>query len=174
MNLAEKNGYKGDSLQGAIRHLEQFGIPSDSVTAQFGGGKQHHLSSNSCWFNIFITYSIYRYAYGTNTFGEFQVVPVEDKAFIGKNFPEKITFGLVYWFLHMASDMAGSSANAGAGTGLPGPILSLAKELSSLPIFNNSDAVKDLKVNISKLFNGTLLAKRDENGNIMRGQMESL
>lgn len=74
----------------------------------------------------------------------------------------------------MASDMAGSSANAGAGTGLPGPILSLAKELSSLPIFNNSDAVKDLKVNISKLFNGTLLAKRDENGNIMRGQIESL
>ena len=68
----------------------------------------------------------------------------------------------------MASDMAGSSNNPGKGTGLPGPILSLVKELSSLPIFKNSKTIQELRVNISKLFNGTLLAKRDENGKIMR------
>ncbi|AFS77512.1 hypothetical protein Curi_c04370 [Gottschalkia acidurici 9a] len=174
MNLAKKKGYKGDDLQGAIRHLEQFGTPSDSVTAQFGGGKQHHLRDFAHHPTpVGLTFSLLTQftgmAYGTNTLGAFQVVPVENKSFIGENFPEKITFGLVYWFLHMASDMVGSNVNAGAGTGLPGPILSLVKELSSLPIFNNSKAIQELRVNISKLFNGTLLAKRDENGKIMKG-----
>lgn len=173
-DLAKKKGYKGDDLQGAIRHLEQFGTPSDSVTAQFGGGLQHHLRDFAHHPTpVGLTFSLLTQftgmAYGTNTLGAFQIVPVENKSFIGKNFPEKITFGLVYWFLHMASDMAGSNANAGAGTGLPGPILSLVKELSSLPIFNNSKAIQELRVNISKLFNGTLLAKRDENGKIMKG-----
>lgn len=174
MDLAKKKGYKGDDLQGAIRHLEQFGAPSDSVTAQFGGGKQHHLRDFAhhptpvgLIFSLLTQFT--GMAYGTNTLGSFQAVPVENMAFIGKNFPEKITFGLVYWFLHIASDMAGSNANAGAGTGVPGPILSLAKELSSISIFNNSKAAQELRVYISKLFNGTLLAKRDANGNIMKG-----
>lgn len=174
INVANTTGYKGDDLKGAIRHLEQFGTPSDSVTSQFGGGRQHHLRDFAhhptlvgLIFSLLTQFT--GMAYGTNTMGSFQVIPVENKSFIGKNFPEKITFGLIYWFLHMASDMAGSNANAGAGTGLPGPILSLVKELSSIPIFNNNKMVKELRVNISKLFNGTLLAKRDENGNIMKG-----
>ena len=29
--VAKKQGYEGDDLQGAIRHLEKFGAPSDSV-----------------------------------------------------------------------------------------------------------------------------------------------
>lgn len=173
MDLAKKKGYKGDDIQGAIRRLEKFGAPSDSVTAQFGGGKQHHLrdfahhpTTVGLIFSLLTQFT--GMAYGTSTLGAFQAVPVENKAFLGKNFPEKITFGLVYWVLHMASDMAGSNANAGSGTGLPGPILSLVKELSSIPIFNNSKAVQELRVNISKLFNGTLLAKRDENSKIMK------
>ena len=180
MNIAEKKGfdsktYRGkDPLEGAIRHLEQFGAPSDSVTPQFGGGKQHHLRDFAHHPTpVGLTFSLLTQftgmAYGTNTVGSFQVIPVEDKSLIGKNFPEKITFGLVNWFLHMASDMAGSSSNAGKGTGLPGPILSLVKELSSIPIFNNSKIVQELRINISKLFNGTLLAQKDENGNIMKG-----
>lgn len=173
-DLANKKGYKGDDLQGAIKHLEKFGTPSDSVTAQFGGSKQHHLRDFAhhptpvgLIFSLLTQFT--GMAYGTNTLGAFQVVHVKNKSFIGKNFPEKITFGLIYWFLHMASDMAGSNKNAGAGTGLPGPILSLVKELSSLPIFDNNNAIQELRVNISKLFNGTFLAKRDENGKIMKG-----
>ncbi|MBQ9979402.1 MAG: hypothetical protein IJP20_06455, partial [Clostridia bacterium] len=41
--VAKKQGYEGDDLQGAIRHLEKFGAPSDSVYNDFGGGLQHHL-----------------------------------------------------------------------------------------------------------------------------------
>lgn len=174
IDLAKRKGYKGDKLQGAIRHLEQFGTPSDSVTSQFGGGKQHHLRDFAhhptlvgLAFSLLTQFT--DMAYGTNTLGTFQVIPVDNKSFIGKNFPEKITFGLIYWFLHIASDMAGSSSNAGGGTGLPGPILSLVKELSSLPIFNNSKDIQELRVSISKLFNGTLLAKRDKDGNIIKG-----
>ena len=68
--------------------------------------------------------------------------------------------------------MAGSSSTAGitGGTGIPGPILALAKEISAIPLF------RDLKVNddaslslfLSKLFNGTLMMQRDENGQIIK------
>lgn len=172
--LAKKKGYQGEDIQGAVRYLEKFGTPSDSVTAQFGGGRQHHLRDfahhpTPVGLACSLLSQFTEMAYGTNTAGIFQIVPITDKTFIGKNFPEKITFGLVYWLLHMASDMAGSSSYAGAGTGLPGPILSLVKEMSSLPIFKDSEKVNELRVNISKLFNGTLLAQRDGNGKIMKG-----
>lgn len=175
--LARERGYrefKGNDLQGAISFLEQFGTPSDSVTASFGGGKQHHLRDFAhhptpvgLMFSMLSQFT--EMAYGTNTAGVFQVIPITNKTFIGQSFPEKIIFGLVFWLIHMASDMAGSNAYAGAGTGLPGPILSLVKELSSLPILGDSAKVNELRVNISKLFNGTLLAQRDENGRMMRG-----
>lgn len=180
MNIAEKTGFDSktyggkDLLKGAIKHLEKFGAPSDSVTSQFGGGNQHHLRDFAHHPTLVgLTFSLLTQftgmAYGTDELGIFKAVSVEDKRFIGNNLPEKIVFGLIYWFLHMVSDMAGSSSYAGAGTGLPGPILSLAKELSSIPIFNNSNEVQELRVNISKLFNGTLLARRDESGKIMNG-----
>lgn len=91
---------------------------------------------------------------------------------IGKNIPEKITFGVVNWFFHMVSDMAGSStaiSGGKEGTGLPGPLVSMLKEISSLPFFQhlNADGNKEFSVWISKLFNGTLLGKKDENGNLV-------
>lgn len=72
----------------------------------------------------------------------------------------------------MVSDMAGSSSsilNGKTGTGVPGPIGSLLKELSALPIFSkmNIDGRKEFSVWISKLFNGTLLGERDENGKLI-------
>ena len=50
------------------------------------------------------------------------------------------------------------------GTGLPGPIVSLLKELSALPVFRNlnEDGNREVSVWISKLFNGTLL--KNSNG----------
>ena len=69
--------------------------------------------------------------------------------------------------LHMVSDMAGSSSSileGKTGTGLPGPIVSLLKELSALPFFHNlhENGDRELSVWISKLFNGTLL--KNDNG----------
>lgn len=43
-SVAQKQGYKGNSLEGAIRYLEnKFPIPADSATNIFGGARQHHL-----------------------------------------------------------------------------------------------------------------------------------
>ena len=73
----------------------------------------------------------------------------------------------------MISDMAGSSGSiliGKTGTGLPGPIVSLLKEVSVLPIFKsmNDQGYKEFSVWISKLFNGTLLGERDENGKLLK------
>ena len=172
--VAKKQGYEGDDLQGAIRHLEKFGAPSDSVYNDFGGGLQHHLrdfahhaSPVGLVFSMLTQFT--QKAYGTNTAGAFIVVPIDKTTFIGDSVPTKITFGLVYWVLHMASDMAGSSGAPGAGTGIPGPVLSIVKLLSSTPIFNNKDQVNELSLKVSKLFNGTLLAEKDANGKIIKG-----
>ena len=172
--VAKKQGYEGEDLQGAIRHLEKFGAPSDSVYNDFGGGLQHHLrdfahhaSPVGLVFSMLTQFT--QKAYGTNTAGAFIVVPIDKTTFIGDTVPTKITFGLVYWVLHMASDMAGSSGAPSAGTGIPGPILSIVKLLSSAPIFNNKEQVNELSLKVSKLFNGTLLAERDANGKIIKG-----
>ena len=113
-------------------------------------------------------------SYGTDVNGMFLVVDVQEKSkpFIGKDVPQKILMGTITWFFHLVSDVAGSCSTAGitGGTGIPGPILALAKEISAIPLF------RDLKVNddaslslfLSKLFNGTLMMQRDENGQIIK------
>lgn len=173
-NIAKKTGYKGDDLEGSIEFLEgKYGVPSDSVTSEFGGGLQHHLRDFAhhptpigLVFSMLTQFT--SKAYGTDTNGAFKIVNITNKLLIGKDVPHKFLFGTVFWFFHMVSDMAGSKKYAGAGTGLPGPILSLLKEISLLPFFkNNKDGNKEFSVWISKLFNGTLLAKRDEAGKII-------
>lgn len=171
-HVAKKQGYTGNDTKGAIKYLEQFGAPSDSVYAQFGGALQHHLRDFAHHASLLgLVFSMLTQftgnAYGTNTAGAFIIVPVENKTYIGKDIPQKITLGLVHWMLHLASDMAGSSGAKGIGTGIPGPVLSLVKMLSALPIFNNGDEVNELSLKVSKLFNGTLLAERDDAGKII-------
>ena len=80
--------------------------------------------------------------------------------------------GVINWAYHLVSDMAGSSGSimkGSLGTGLPGPLVSLLKELSSTPLFQKSDerGYKVCSVWISKLFNGTLLGERDANGKLV-------
>lgn len=184
VKIAQSQGYKGDDLQGAVKYLESkkkhrgnapagFGAASDSVTSDFGGGKQHHLRDFAHHPTLVgLAFSLLTQftgnAYGTDTNGVFKIVRIKNTSYIGQDIPHKLLYGVVYWFFHMVSDMAGSNATAGAGTGLPGPLLSLAKELSVLPFFKDIK-IKNMELSqwISKLFNGTLLAKRDENGKII-------
>lgn len=172
--VASLKGYKGDELPGAIAFMERkFPIPADSKTADFGGGLQHHLRDFSHHFSlcglmcsIFTQFS--SKVVGTDTNGKLLIVDVTDKTFIGDTFEEKVLFGFIHWFFHMVSDMAGSKSTAGKGTGIPGPILSLIKEASVLPCFRDRKiGENEIHVWISKLFNGTLLAKRDKNGKII-------
>lgn len=174
IKIARLNGYKGEELPGAIAFMEKkFGIAADSKTSDFGGGLQHHLRDFSHHFNICgLMCSIFTQfsckVVGTDTSGKLLVVDVTDNPFIGDTFEEKILFGFVHWFFHMVSDMAGSKSTAGKGTGIPGPILSLVKEASALPCFRDKKiGEEELHVWVSKLFNGTLLAKRDKNGKII-------
>lgn len=109
---------------------------------------------------------------GTDLSGALRVVPVPEsyRSFIGKNLQEKLTFGTIGWFFHMVSDMAGSGGSLMGGTGIPGPIVSLIKDVSALPLFRGAAAEEPgLRLWVSKLFNGTLLADHDENGRIVKG-----
>ena len=172
-------GYKGDNLEGAVKFLEKkFPIPSDGNTPDFGGGLQHHLRDFAhhptivgLIFSLLTQFT--NKSYGTDVNGIFIIADVTEvsKAFIGNDVPSKILFGTITWFFHLVSDVAGSSSTAGksGGTGIPGPLLALAKELSVLPIFKNMNVGDNsLSVFLSKLFNGTLLAKHDESGAIIR------
>ena len=183
VEAAKTQGFKpkanseDDILRAAIRFLEEkFPLAADKVTAEMGGGRQHHLrdfehhpSPLGLFFSVLTQFT--RQAYGTDTAGNFIVVDLPAGAAIGENFKEKIAFGTTKWLFHLVSDMAGSSNTPGAGTGIPGPLLSMLKELSALPFFRNFNV--DYKGSeiafsqyISKLFNGTAI--RDEDGKPIR------
>lgn len=164
-------GYKGDDIKSAIKFLEKkYPFVGDRATNEFGGGRQHHfrdfshhMSLGGLAFSLLTQFT--GKVYGTDQHGVFMAVPVADEELIGKTIEEKLMLGVVLWFYHMVSDMAGSSGSPGKGTGIPGPILSFMKQLSALPLFK--DAMLDetsFRKTLSKLFNGTLLKTVDEDG----------
>lgn len=173
-------GKKFDDVKSAVKSLEEkFPIPSDGNTSDFGGGKQHHLRDFAHHPTIVglafsLLTQITEKSYGTDVNGVFLVVDVPEKSklFIGKDVPQKILMGTITWFFHLVSDIAGSSSTAGitGGTGIPGPILALAKEISAIPFFKNIKVDGDVSLSLflSKLFNGTLMAQRDTNGKIIK------
>ncbi|HOO25998.1 MAG TPA: hypothetical protein PKW24_05255 [Clostridiales bacterium] len=177
VKIANLLGHKGKDLKGAVEFLEgDYHIPSDGNINDFGGGLQHHLRDFSHHPTIVgLIFSLLNQftgkSYGTDVNGQFVSfdVPELSKQYIGKDIPTKIFYGTIKWFFHLVSDMAGSRGTAGGsgGTGIPGPLLSFAKELSSLPL------IQKIKIGdssfskfVSKLFNGTLLAKRGLDGKI--------
>ena len=176
---AEQGGFKGDSLKDAIAFLEkEHPMASDSLTPEFGGGLQHHLrdynhhcSLAGLMFSLFTQFT--GKVIGTDVNGALKIVPITDERCIGRNIGEKIYIGVVEWAMHLVSDMAGSSGANGRGTGIPGPLLSLLKELSAAKPFQNirvgDNSVSQL---VSKMFNGTLLAQRDENGRLIRDSLQ--
>lgn len=172
-------GFKGENLNDAVKFLEErFPIPSDGNTSDFGGGLQHHFRDFAhhptivgLFFSLLTQFT--ERSFGTDVNGVFRVFTVPDKSkkFIGDDIPDKIFKGTVVWFFHLVSDMAGSSktASISGGTGIPGPILSIAKELSVLPFFQNMKIGDNtLSVFLAKIFNGTLFAQRDKNGKIIK------
>lgn len=180
-NTAEMSeGKTFDDVKSAVQALEKhFPIPSDGNTSDFGGGKQHHLRDFAHHPTIVgLAFSLLTQftekSYGTDVNGSFITVdvPEKSKSFIGKDIPEKILMGTIIWFFHLVSDIAGSSSTAGTtgGTGIPGPLLALAKEVSAIPFFKNIKVDDDMSMSLflSKLFNGTLMMKRDEKGQIVK------
>lgn len=173
-DVAKGAGFKpdGKDLKDAIRFLEDmFPLASDRLTPEFGGGLQHHLRDfahhpSPVGLLMSILAQFTGKGYGTDTSGSFVILDLPADALIGKTFPEKLFYGTIIWAMHLASDMAGSSRALGEGTGIPGPILSFLKELSTLPVFKKEGADNAFSKWISKLFNGTLI--RDADGNPIR------
>ena len=173
-DVAKGAGFKpdGKDLKDAIRFLEDmFPLASDRLTPEFGGGLQHHLRDfahhpSPVGLLMSILAQFTGKGYGTDTSGSFVILDLPADTLIGKTFPEKLFYGTIIWAMHLASDMAGSSRALGEGTGIPGPILSFLKELSTLPVFKKEGADNAFSKWISKLFNGTLI--RDADGNPIR------
>lgn len=177
MMIAQMEGYGGDNLKEAIAKLEKrYPFAADGNTNDFGGGLQHHFRDFSHHFSVGgLVCSIFTQftgkAIGTNNYGGLIVksIPESHRQYLGKNLEEKLAFGIIDWFFHMVSDMAGSSAALNGGTGIPGPLVSFMKELSALPFFKDSQQQGDgFRHWLSKLFNGTLLAQRDGGGRIVK------
>ena len=96
VKMAQKKGYPGNDLAGAVSWLEDhYHIAADGATGAFGGGLQHHLRDFShhptpvgLIFSFLTQFT--GKVYGTDTAGRFLIVDVKEKDFvlIGKNFPE--------------------------------------------------------------------------------------
>lgn len=179
---------KKQNLAGSVRSLERNNdMIGDRLINKFGGGNHHHLRDFShhptpvgLIFSILMQFT--GYGYGTDTQGNFITHQIKD--WKKPDLANGIYQGTVVWFFHILSDIAGSSrtiAAGGEGTGLPGPLLSMLKETSSIPLIKNiAGKAKNKKgeltdnyafsVMCSKLFNGTLLGEHDENGDIIHNK----
>ena len=181
IGAAQRVGLKKEnpSIADAIRFLEQKSpFVGDKLTAAFGGGLQHHLRDFShhpspVGLVCSILMQFTGKGFGTATDGSFLIVDLPREALkdLGSNTEEKFLYGTLNWVLHLIIDMAGSSSTPGAGTGIPGPILSFLKEASALPFFRDMTITHEDKVAtfsqwVSKAFNGTLL--KDQDGNPLR------
>ena len=149
MKVAKSQGYKGDRLKGAIDKLEKnFGIPSDNVWKGKDIGisaRSHHLDDLAhhptivgLFFSILTQFT--KEAYFTNSEGEFIPITITDNGeLIGHDIVHKFYAGTINWFFHLVSDMSGSNKTSGAGMGIPGPLVSMLKEISGLPLIKNTN-----------------------------------
>ena len=167
MNIAKKKGYKGQKkngivkfrLSGAINFLEnEFKIPSDNIWSGKNiniSSKSHHLDDLAHHPTLVgliasIITQFTEKAYFQNRFGKNFGLEITETGLIGNTVYEKILAGTVNWFYHLVSDMSGSNKTAGVGMGIPGPLLSLAKEFSMLPGINKTNLPKLLDKASSK------------------------
>lgn len=162
MQTARKEGYTGDRLSGAIKKLEDtYKYAGDGIyqaaenTGYHISNKSHHLddfrhhpTAIGLMCSLITQFSSNHIAFFSNRYGQnvsFSVA--DDGELIGHNFQQKIIAGTFNWMKHLISDMSGSNKTSGTGMGLPGPLLSTLKEISALPVINEtqlSSFVNDL------------------------------
>ena len=153
MKRAKADGYEGKRLSGAIQHLEdKYPIPTDNLWKGKDIGifaKSHHLDDLAhhptplgLFFSILTQFTMK--GYFQNSTGQFLPITIDENGrdLIGNDTPHKFLAGILNWFFHLASDMSGSKKTAGVGMGIPGPIVSLLKELSIMPGLNKTGLAK--------------------------------
>lgn len=167
IKFAERNGYQnrgGQKLQGAITYLEnKFPLVGDNTFNGANVGintKSHHLDDLSHHPTIVglicsILVQFTKKTVYSNADGQLIRIPItidENGYLEGKTPQAKLSSGILNWLHdfaknrrgHLYSDIAGSKATSGGGMGLPGPIMSMAKELSALPIIRDQGLPKIL------------------------------
>ncbi len=155
MEMAKKQGYEGERLDDAIKFLEKkFPVPADNIWSGKGIGisaRSHHLDDLAhhptplgLFFSILTQFT--KNGYFSNKEGEFFPISIDEKNYelIGNDIPSKIFSGTINWFFHLVSDMSGSNKTAGAGMGIPGPIVSMLKEISGLPGIKDTKLSKEM------------------------------
>lgn len=156
MKAAKVRGYDGERLDGAIKFLEgRFPVPNDNIWKGKDANisaRSHHLDDLAhhptpigLFFSILTQFT--KKGYFQNGEGTFLPISIDENGLelIGENIPSKIFCGTVNWFFHLVSDMSGSNKTAGVGMGIPGPIVSLLKELSTIPGLDRTGLPKKLK-----------------------------
>lgn len=156
MNTANNQGYKGERLDSAIKFLEEkFPVPTDNIWKGKDVGisaRSHHLDDLAhhptpigLFFSILTQFT--KTGYFQNGEGDFLPISVDENGLklIGSDIKSKIFCGTVNWFFHLVSDMSGSNKTAGVGMGIPGPIVSMLKELSANPVLNQTGLPQKLK-----------------------------
>lgn len=156
MKTAKAQGYEGERLDGAIKYLEdKFPAPSDNIWKGQDVGisaRSHHLDDLAhhptpigLFFSILTQFT--KKGYFQNGEGAFLPISIDEKGeeLIGTDIPSKIFCGTVNWFFHLVSDMSGSNKTAGVGMGIPGPIVSILKELATIPGLNRTALPQMLK-----------------------------
>ena len=154
IKMAKKKGYTGDQLPGAIQVLERSSkVPSDFVWS----GSGTHISASSHHLDDFahhptpiglmcsILTQFTKEAHFSNTDGTLISIDVVDGKLIGRNIPDKIFAGTVNWIFHLVSDMDGANTTAGEGMGIPGPVVSVLKEISAVPGINQTTLPRYMK-----------------------------
>lgn len=136
-------------LTKAIRYLENNKeSPTDKIW-NFKGStitpESHHLDDLSHHASIVglvasILTQFTRKGFFADRHGSNFPIEIDEKKgdLIGNTVPAKFVCGVSNWFWHLMSDVAGTSGNPGAGMGIPGPLMSLFKEASSLPILKET------------------------------------
>lgn len=161
MKTAKAQGYGGDRLDGAIKFLEEkFPLLSDNIWKGKDLGisaRSHHLDDMAhhptpIGLLCSILTQFTKVGYFQNSDGHGCRISIDEKdgSLIGTDIPHKIFAGTVNWFFHLVSDMSGSNKTPGVGMGIPGPIVALLKELSTIPGMNKSGLAKKLKETFDK------------------------
>ena len=184
--FAEHKNLKGKDLGETVENLEKaYPMDGDLLTNKYGGGYSHHLRDFShhptplgWFFSVLMQFT--GKGYGTDVHGNFKSYDIDGWA--SKPLTDCIYLGTVQWLFHLVSDIAGSSSTikmGKEGTGIPGPMLSALKMLSSCPGIKRIAGERKgnapendryvFSETCSKLFNGTLLREHDAFGNPIKG-----
>ena len=139
MKFAKLCGWKGPGkpttspIKSAIRYLERkfevkYDQTSSSKISSMYSSNHHLISLSHCPSPLGLICSVINQFTSTSTFisnGKLITIDAETMELRGHNLISKIYAGIINWFGHLMSDMAGSSSSTGRGSGLAIPCTEL-------------------------------------------------